>query len=125
MVGKIVATTFHQSKGLERPIVVVMNFSAAYYRYGDKDADTMVLTPALYVAATRAKRQLWLMAEDLAGNHLQWMARRSLEDLSRASLTPDRRPPVLIKRFDQVRAGEGGASALRAACELSWRICGL
>lgn len=57
--NKIVFSTFHQVKGLERRIVVVYNFDASYLRYYDRPAPDDppmkdLLPNALYVAITRA-----------------------------------------------------------------------
>lgn len=59
--GKIVFSTFHQSKGLERPIVFVYNFSAGYYTYFNKQANVERCCNELYVAITRASKKLILL----------------------------------------------------------------
>lgn len=58
MRGKVVFSTFHQSKGLERPVVLVMGFDAnscAMYLKSES------CPSELYVACTRATRTLILM----------------------------------------------------------------
>jgi DNA polymerase III epsilon subunit-like protein len=59
--GKLVMTTFHQSKGLERKIVIIYNFDASYYKIFNKDADSNALSAELYVAITRAARHLYVI----------------------------------------------------------------
>lgn len=59
--GKVVFSTFHQSKGRERPIVFVYGFDESWYTYYGKGKDTNICPNELYVAATRASRELVLV----------------------------------------------------------------
>ena len=59
--GKMVITTFHQSKGLERKIVVIYNFDDSYYKIFNKDADPNVLSAELYVSTTRTIHHLYVV----------------------------------------------------------------
>ncbi len=59
--GKIVMSTFHQFKGLERKAVIVLGFDASIFKYYMRDADTSRCPDILYVAATRAKERLILV----------------------------------------------------------------
>jgi DNA polymerase III epsilon subunit-like protein len=59
--GKLVITTFHQSKGLERQIVIIYNFDDSYYKIFNRDADPNILSAELYVAMTRCKKHLFLV----------------------------------------------------------------
>ena len=61
--GKIVFSSFHQSKGLERKVVFVCSFSSSYYFVG-KDEPRDVCPKPVYVAATREKERLYCWAED-------------------------------------------------------------
>lgn len=56
--GKVVFTTFHQSKGGERPIVILYDFDHTYFEYYNRNKPDNVCCPELYVAATRASQQL-------------------------------------------------------------------
>ena len=60
---KIVITTFHKTKGLERKVVVVYGFDDSYYAYYNKDGlEQPDRCPnLLYVAVTRAKELLYLI----------------------------------------------------------------
>jgi hypothetical protein len=59
---KIVFTTFHQSKGRERKLVVVFGFDTSYYEmFKDKHSSLLICPNLLYVAATRASHQLVLI----------------------------------------------------------------
>jgi hypothetical protein len=56
--GKIVFSTFHQVKGLERPVVIVFGFDASYFKYFARDAATDKCPNIIYVATTRALENL-------------------------------------------------------------------
>jgi len=56
---KIVFTTFHQSKGRERKLVIVFGFDTSYYEmFKDKHSSLIICPNLLYVATTRASNQL-------------------------------------------------------------------
>jgi hypothetical protein len=57
MYNKILFTTFHQSKGLERKIVFVYSMDEGYYRYA-KDATVDKCPNPIYVACTRSLEHL-------------------------------------------------------------------
>jgi hypothetical protein len=63
--GKLVFSTFHQVKGLERKVSIIFNFDASYFKYYHPRADSLggacVCPNELYVAMTRASRELWLL----------------------------------------------------------------
>ena len=61
LAGKILFSTFHQSKGLERPIVIVYNFDASYFTYYKRNADKTRMPNELYVATTRPSEHLVLL----------------------------------------------------------------
>ena len=65
--NKIVFTTFHQSKGRERPYCVVIGFDNSYFSYYARDTDFNVCPNTLYVAASRASKQL-ILIEDINNN---------------------------------------------------------
>lgn len=56
--GKIVFSTFHQVKGLERPVVIVFNFDFSYFKYFAREAICDKCPNIIYVATTRALRNL-------------------------------------------------------------------
>jgi hypothetical protein len=60
--GKVVFSTFHKSKGLERRIIIVFNFSTSFY-YVFKDAPREVCPNVAYVGITRACERLYLCGE--------------------------------------------------------------
>ena len=58
--GKITFSTFHQTKGLERKVVIIFNFDNSYFEYYKKDANPYICPNELYVATTRGIEQLTL-----------------------------------------------------------------
>jgi hypothetical protein len=56
--GKIVFSTFHQVKGLERPVVIVFGFDISYFKYYARNACMDKCPNAIYVATTRALENL-------------------------------------------------------------------
>ena len=56
--GKIVFSSFHQVKGLERPVVIVFNFDYSYFKYFARDLQTDRCPNIIYVATTRAVQNL-------------------------------------------------------------------
>jgi hypothetical protein len=64
--NKIVFSSFHQSKGRERPFVIVMGFDASYFKYYCRDGSDEVCPSALYVAASRASYRLMLIKNSKA-----------------------------------------------------------
>jgi len=60
--NKLVLTTFHQSKGLERKVVIVLGFDFGYFRYFNKKCKDIFKCPnIMYVATTRATERLTLI----------------------------------------------------------------
>jgi len=59
--NKVVFTTFHQSKGRERKIVIIYGFDNSYFKYFKKNSDPTKCPSELYVATTRAKEILILL----------------------------------------------------------------
>ena len=64
LVNKVVFSSFHQSKGLERKVVFVYNFNESYFTYYAKDIDTSICPNTMYVAITRALERLYICAEN-------------------------------------------------------------
>ncbi len=56
--NKILISTYHQSKGLERKIVILLGFDDSYFKFYKKNVDTNKCPNELYVAVTRAKEYL-------------------------------------------------------------------
>lgn len=57
--NKLVLTTFHQVKGLEREVVIIYNFDSSYYQFYDySEFHSKKIPNVYYVAMTRAKEKL-------------------------------------------------------------------
>lgn len=56
--GKLVITTFHQAKGLERKFVFIFGFDDTYFTYYDKGCNKHLCPNTVYVAITRATEEL-------------------------------------------------------------------
>jgi hypothetical protein len=61
--NKVVFTTFHQSKGRERKIVIVYNFDSSYFDFFNKTAPKNKCPASIYVAITRASEHLFLLED--------------------------------------------------------------
>ena len=56
--GKLVFSSFHQAKGLERRAVIILGFDASYFEFFNKTDPSDRCPNTLYVAMTRAKEYL-------------------------------------------------------------------
>lgn len=61
LAGKLVFSTFHQAKGLERKVVIIFNFDNSYFIYYKKDADPLYCPNEVYVSSTRSLEHLSLL----------------------------------------------------------------
>jgi nucleoside-triphosphatase THEP1 len=59
--GKIVFSTYNQSKGRERKIVIIFNFDASFFKYYDKVSNPNVCPPVFFVASTRPMQHLLVL----------------------------------------------------------------
>ena len=59
--NKVIFTSFHQSKGRERKLVVVFGFDDSYFKFFEREKDPEICPSTLYVAATRAIETLILV----------------------------------------------------------------
>lgn len=59
--NKLVFSTFHQAKGLERKVIIVFGFDDSYYKYYNKKASRNTCPNEIYVAITRASEKLILL----------------------------------------------------------------
>lgn len=77
--NKIVFATYHQTKGLERKVVIVFNFDASYFKYYKKNVNPLYCPNELYVAVTRSIERLTLLHHD-TNDYLQFIEREYLEE---------------------------------------------
>ena len=59
--GKVVFSTFHTSKGRQRPYVFIVGFDHSYFTVNARPMDPTKCPNTLYVATTRASKQLYLL----------------------------------------------------------------
>lgn len=62
--GKIVFSSFHTSKGRQRPYVFVVGFDHSYFKTIARTLDPQQCPNTLYVATTRAFKRLFLLESD-------------------------------------------------------------
>lgn len=62
--GKIVFSSFHTSKGRQRPYVFVVGFDHSYFKTIARTLDPNVCPNTLYVATTRASKKMYLLESD-------------------------------------------------------------
>ena len=75
--NKIVISTFHKTKGLERKIVFVLNFDSSYHTYYNNENNNK-LTNALYVAITRAIDHL-IIIHHYANDYMKYIDIQEIE----------------------------------------------
>lgn len=61
MKNKLVISSFHKSKGLERDVVIVMNFDESYFKFFNTNDNPNICSNQLFVAVTRSKKHLSLI----------------------------------------------------------------
>jgi hypothetical protein len=59
--GKVVFSTFHSVKGRQRPYVFIVGFDQSYLTHFSKNLDHTICPNTLYVASTRATKQLFIL----------------------------------------------------------------
>ena len=72
MNGKLVFLSFHQSKGLERKVVIVFNFDDSYFEFYERVKSPLLCPNVLYVATTRASERL-ILIHDRKRKYLPFM----------------------------------------------------
>ena len=58
--GKLVISTIHQTKGLERKVVFYIGFDSSYFKFNKRHASQDICPNELYVATTRSSKILYL-----------------------------------------------------------------
>lgn len=83
--GKIVFSSFHQSKGRERKIVYIFGFDDTYFDFHCKEKDRNTCPSELYVAVTRAS-EILVLFESEQNEQLSFM-KYDAEQLKRSTFT--------------------------------------
>ncbi len=76
---KVVFSSYHQSKGLEREVVILVSFSETYY-FIFKDHHKIICPNLVYVASTRAKEILYLWGENTGERPFPFLKKELLEN---------------------------------------------
>ncbi len=79
LIGKIVFSTYHQVKGLERKVVIIMGLDNSYFEFYKKDNNPMICPNEIYVACTRAKERL-IMIHHYQNDYLPFLIRDNLNN---------------------------------------------
>lgn len=98
MKGKLVFSSFHQVKGLERKVVIVFSFDSSYFQFYGKDLPHSECPNAVYVALTRAKERLSII-HGCKNEYLQFLSiKHTFENCEvikeRANYNPTQNPVV-------------------------------
>jgi hypothetical protein len=72
MCGKLTFSTFHQAKGLERKVVIIMGADDSQYKYYMRDEKSRECPNILYVAMTRAIERL-ILFHDIKNDYLRFI----------------------------------------------------
>jgi hypothetical protein len=70
--NKLVFSTFHQAKGLERKVVIIFNFDDSYFKFYKSDKNSLICPNEYYVATTRASEHLTLL-HDYKNNYFEFI----------------------------------------------------
>lgn len=100
--GKIVVTTFHQAKGLERKVVIVYGFDAGYFEYYKRTANPDLCPNEIYVASTRALECL-TMIHHQDNNFFKFLDEEQLDNY--VTFVGDRKPR-LKKKWKSTQSAE-------------------
>lgn len=76
--GKVVFSTFHQSKGRERKLVIVFGFDEGYYEFYAKEESKETCPSTMIVALSRAKEELFIV-KDINKRPLPFIQKSMLE----------------------------------------------
>lgn len=79
--NKLIFSTFHQAKGLERKIVMVYGFDNSYFKFYKQNKNTLICPNELYVATTRAKEHLILIHHE-KNNYLPFVITKKLQEFA-------------------------------------------
>lgn len=94
MEGKIVVTTFHQSKGLERDNVIVFGFDDGYIKhFKSRTTNPNECPNEIYVAITRAKKNLILIHHE-QNEYFEFLNKEELHKIAEVIMTK----PLKLKK---------------------------
>lgn len=95
--GKLVFSTYHQAKGIEREAAIVFNFDMSYYIHSQENqANPRSVDNPQYVAVTRARTHL-IVIHDYKHEYLPFIDRKTLHEscevvqLQNLDITPEKK----------------------------------
>ena len=114
--GKVVFSTYHSTKGLERDNVFVFNFDESYFNYYEKEEPRYKCPNALYVALTRARHKLFIF-HHYRNDYISFIFKSRLDkftDVYRPLQPPTYKPKRVTpsKAFNNNRPQTVGATEL-------------
>lgn len=89
--GKLVFSTFHQAKGMERKVVLVFGFDNSHFKFYKKDSNILKCPNELYVATTRALEKL-LMFHQYTEDYLPFLNQHQLKQCTNFNMIEKLRP---------------------------------
>jgi hypothetical protein len=75
---KLVISTIHQTKGLERKIVILYSFDSSYFKYYAKNYPKCICSNELYVASTRAL-EILILVHDYRNDYLPFLEKDTID----------------------------------------------
>uniref|UniRef100_A0A6C0IYA5 UvrD-like helicase C-terminal domain-containing protein n=1 Tax=viral metagenome TaxID=1070528 RepID=A0A6C0IYA5_9ZZZZ len=96
--NKLLISTFHQTKGLERKIVFVFNFDDSYFKLYKKDSNPKICPNELYVATTRASEHL-ILFHHYQNNFLPFLNLENIKTCTKFTLNT----PLMISESKRIK----------------------
>lgn len=107
MENKISLLTMHQSKGLERKIVILCGFDSSYYKYYGKDENKEIAPNIFYVASTRAQEKLYIIHHN-TNDYLPFLDTNTLNNYCEIDGVPKiRRKKKELKKINYTKSVTG------------------
>lgn len=101
--GKMVFSSIHQTKGLERRIVMLFGFDESYFKFFNKDASPDICPNEIYVAITRARDELILIHHS-SHKYMPFLNSQLIPEVC-ALTTPARFDPKIIAAPERSKFG--------------------
>jgi ATP-dependent exoDNAse (exonuclease V) beta subunit len=83
--NKILFATYHKVKGLERKVIVVLNFDSSYYAYYKTNLDYKIFSNEHYVALTRTQ-ELLIVIQNEKSEALFNLSEQKLDELEKSNI---------------------------------------
>ena len=111
--NKVVFSTFHASKGRQRPYVFVLGFDDSHFTYFASDKDPNECPNEFYVACTRATKMLFLLESKDKNTYKMPFLRLNHNDMMRSPFVsfqgvPCGKKPVVVPIMKDNVLGGGG-----------------